>query len=265
MSGLVNKTMEELKKELEHLGLSDKEARVYLAALELGPSPVQDISHKSKVNRATTYVMIESLAGRGLMSTFQKGKKKFYVSEAPQRLMSIIDSEQKVLAERRAELESVLPALSAMYNAEGAKPQVRYLEGPEGAHTVRQIVEQQEGDFIQVVPLDQAHKLQEMLHGRDEHLQKLVDQGLKARIIVTSEDEQVLSQLPPTPGFEFQVMHPSKFPIHGEMSVRGNHTFLFSYKSALVSVVVVSQEIADLMRAIFDLAWERKKEPSGSA
>ena len=68
--------MDELKKELEHLGLSDKEARVYLAALEMGPSPVQDISHKAHVNRATTYVMIESLAARGLMSTFQKGKKR---------------------------------------------------------------------------------------------------------------------------------------------------------------------------------------------
>ena len=54
--------MDELKKELEHLGLSDKEAKVYLAALEMGPSPVQDISHKAHVNRATTYVMIESLA-----------------------------------------------------------------------------------------------------------------------------------------------------------------------------------------------------------
>ncbi|OHE33815.1 MAG: hypothetical protein A3J94_16070 [Syntrophus sp. RIFOXYC2_FULL_54_9] len=66
-------SMDELKKQLEHLGLSDKESKVYLAALELGPTPVQDISHKAHVNRATTYVMIESLSARGLMSTFQKG------------------------------------------------------------------------------------------------------------------------------------------------------------------------------------------------
>lgn len=253
--------MEDLKKELEHLGLSEKEASVYLAALEMGPSPVQDISHKSKVNRATTYVMIEALAGRGLMSTFQKGKKRFYAAESPDRLMSIIETQQKTLKEKRSELETALPMLTALYNAEGAKPQVRYLEGPEGAHTVRQIVEKQKGDFIQIVPLDDVHKMEEMLHGRDEHLQILVKQGMKARIMVTTEDSNSLKKLPPTPGFEFRVIHPSEFPIHGEMSVRGNHVFLFSHRSALVSVVIVSQEIADLMRSLFDMAWERKKEP----
>ena len=60
--------MSDLIQELGHLGLSEKEAAVYLASLELGPAPVQDISHKAKVNRATTYVMIESLMGRGLIS-----------------------------------------------------------------------------------------------------------------------------------------------------------------------------------------------------
>ena len=83
--------MDELKKELEHLGLSEKESRVYLAALELGPSPVQDISHKAHVNRATTYVMIEALSARGLLSTFQKGKKRFYAAESPDRLLTIVE------------------------------------------------------------------------------------------------------------------------------------------------------------------------------
>ena len=77
--------MDQLIAELTHLGLGEKEALVYLAALELGPAPVQDISHKAKVNRATTYVMIESLSTRGLISTFVKGKKRYYSAESPDR------------------------------------------------------------------------------------------------------------------------------------------------------------------------------------
>ena len=85
--------MDELK-ELEHLGLTEKESRVYLAALEMGPSPVQDISHKAHVNRATTYVMIESLSARGLMSTFQR-QEAFLCRQSPERLMTIVEREQR--------------------------------------------------------------------------------------------------------------------------------------------------------------------------
>jgi sugar-specific transcriptional regulator TrmB len=75
--------MNDLIKELRHFGLSDKEAAVYLASLNLGPASVQDLSHKSKVNRATTYVVIESLTTQGLMSTFVKDKKRYFALAAP--------------------------------------------------------------------------------------------------------------------------------------------------------------------------------------
>jgi len=85
--------MKALLRELEKLGLSDKEAAVYLASLELGPSPVQVISRKAEVNRATTYVMIEVLLQKGLMSTFDKGKKTMYTAEKPERLHRIVHHE----------------------------------------------------------------------------------------------------------------------------------------------------------------------------
>ena len=43
-----------LDKELQKIGLSEKEAKVYLAALELGQASVQNIARKAEVNRATT-------------------------------------------------------------------------------------------------------------------------------------------------------------------------------------------------------------------
>ena len=62
--------IDELKNGLKELGFSEKESEVYLAMLELGPAAVQDIAKKAGVNRSTTYVMIESLKRRGLISTY---------------------------------------------------------------------------------------------------------------------------------------------------------------------------------------------------
>jgi sugar-specific transcriptional regulator TrmB len=80
---------------LRHLGLSENEAKVYMAMLELGPSVVVEIARKSGINRPTTYVQIESLKKKGLVSTQAKGKKQFFIAESPDKLELLIEKQLK--------------------------------------------------------------------------------------------------------------------------------------------------------------------------
>lgn len=247
--------MYELMNELKHLGLADKEASVYLASLELGPAAVQDIAHKSKINRATTYVMIEGLCARGLMSTFIRGKKRFYSPESPDRLMSILRVQQKELEEKQKEFEKALPMLFALYNAEGAKPQIRYLEGVEGLQTVRQNFEKLDGEFIQIVAFDDSMSSKELNEGRQTHLKNLKNELCTHRIIAVMDDPN--PDVVPEIGIgEWRIVPSKDFPIHGDVTVRGNHVFLFSYRTSILAVIIISKEIAESMRALFNLAWK---------
>ena len=126
------------EKELVSLGLSEKEAKVYLAALDLGPETVQKIAQKAGVNRPTAYVQIESLKEKGLMSQFEKGKKTFYVAESPERLSSLLNAFEKELEFKRAETSRILPALLDVFAGAGERPKVRFLEGVEGLKTIKQ-------------------------------------------------------------------------------------------------------------------------------
>ena len=58
--------MEILALELRKLGLREKEVRVYLTGLELGPSSVQVIAKRAKITRPTTYEIIKTLKEKGL-------------------------------------------------------------------------------------------------------------------------------------------------------------------------------------------------------
>src|SRR3989338_18231 len=251
--------MDQLLTELKRLGLSEKEAQVYLSALELGPAPVQDISHKAKVNRATTYVMIEALATRGLMSTFVKGKKRFYVPESPDRLMSILRIQQKELEEKHNEFQKTLPMLLALFNAEGAKPQIRYLEGSEGLKTLRETFEKMEGEFVEIVPYDDVLATSEIMYDHERHTRELHLAKTPHRAIVVMENPDP-SKIPNVGVGEVRFVSSKEFPMHGEIIVRGNHVFLFSYRSAVLAVVIISKEIADAVRGLFNLAWRGAAE-----
>jgi sugar-specific transcriptional regulator TrmB len=251
--------MDELMNELKHLGLSDKEASVYLASLELGPASVQDISHKAKINRATTYVMIEVLSGRGLLSTFVKGKKRFYAPESPDRLISILRVQQKELEEKEKEFAKSLPLLLALYNAEGAKPQIRYLEGPEGLRSLRQTFEKLNGEFVQILSIDDALATRELMEESPKHVSALRQASTSYRILAVL-DKKEPKDIPEMGTGEIRMVPFLEFPMHGEITVRGNHVFLFSYRSAVLAVVIVSKEVADAARALFELAWKGAKD-----
>ncbi|MCF7835696.1 MAG: helix-turn-helix domain-containing protein [Candidatus Marinimicrobia bacterium] len=80
---------------LKQLGLSEKEAKVYLASLELGEATVQEIAKQAGVNRPTTYVQIEKLTKMGLMSSVEKEGKKYFNAEEPNQLLKILEKQKK--------------------------------------------------------------------------------------------------------------------------------------------------------------------------
>ena len=60
---------------LEEIGLSEKEAKIYLALLQVDSALISDLAEKTKINRTTVYPVLESLAKKGLVSELQEGKK----------------------------------------------------------------------------------------------------------------------------------------------------------------------------------------------
>ncbi len=117
---------------LTKLGLSDRESAVYLALLELGAVSVQNIAHKAKVNRTTTYVILERLLRLGIVSTVEMGKKTLYRAENPQELSKLIDLDRQEIKQKEQYLTGALDRLQAIYNLRDDKPTVRFYEGREG-------------------------------------------------------------------------------------------------------------------------------------
>lgn len=240
-----------LEKNLISLGLTPKEALVYLSSLELGPSPVAEIAKHAKVNRATTYVMIESLTKRGLISSMEKGKKRYFAAESPEHLQNIFHLERMGIEEREHDLHALLPELRAL-TAGKEKPRVRFYEGLEGLESMREdLFKIKDLDILSIFSLDDT---KEILH--PEHTEpfrkKLLERQIKNRYIYTSTEAP--TDIPSA--WEGRMVSKDKFPFHGEITIYGDRVAMLSYRGKLIGVIIESHGLAETMRSVFELAWE---------
>lgn len=78
----------QLQKVIEELGYSEKEAKVYLAALSLYESHVSDIAERVGLPRSSVQVIVDKLHKDGLMHFYVQRRYKYWVAENPERLLS---------------------------------------------------------------------------------------------------------------------------------------------------------------------------------
>lgn len=250
------------EKELNNLGLKEKEAAVYLACLQLGPAPVQAVSRKAQVVRATTYVVLETLQKAGLVTHYKAGKKTLYSAEAPRQLMRLLDKEREIIDEKQHGLELILPQLQVLVKAAGGRPSVRYFSGREGLHAMRQeiIMYCKRGDVIyNFTPADHLNAVFPQDH--DSFVPQRVSKGIKAKTIFTTRSEKIrklfLSRVYSEQRIsETRFIPPERFPVSSGMTIYGDRIAIGTFSGKLMGVIVESKPMSDMMRGLFDLAWE---------
>lgn len=238
--------------ELQQLGLSDKEAKTYMAALELGSAAAQEIAKRAGLKRPTAYFAIEKLTELGLMSSFEKGKKRYFSAESPERLMALVGSQRRKAVVLEEELQRILPELNNLFRISGEKPRVRFFEGKEGIKAIQEdILKSKVRELEEIYPLDDFLKLFSAAE-RKPYILKRKRKKIKARAIYTSKTKNV----PASPNAELRFVPYNKFPFSADIVIYGNKVAIATYKGKLMSVIIESREIAETLRLVFNLAWE---------
>jgi sugar-specific transcriptional regulator TrmB len=121
---------------LKELGLGDKEVAVFLALLEMGPSPVRSLAVRAGVNRGTTYDILKKLINDGLVSFFDKTNHQYFAAEPPEKLLTLINGKKLELDDLGRKVEANLPELKLRFERRGGKPVMKMFEGRKGIKTI---------------------------------------------------------------------------------------------------------------------------------
>jgi HTH-type transcriptional regulator, sugar sensing transcriptional regulator len=247
-----------LNQDLQRLGLSDKEAKVYLASLELGRDTVQNIAKKAGVNRATTYVILETLSKKGLAARFDQSKKTYFIAANPELLSGIFELQRKEIEERQRFLSSLLPDLKTLANKNSERPTIRFYEDKAGIQTAQEefLLDQklEEHEVRNFFPADRILEVftPQELQGYKKDRSK---RKINARSFYNSDQQD----LPNVTDSEKIKVPASKYPFTCDISILGDSVRIASLGNKLSAVLIKDKEIAKTLKSIFDLAWDNAK------
>ena len=244
-----------LEKILEDLGLSEKEAKVYLASLELGESAPAEIAKHAGINRATTYVIAEKLVKDGLMSQLEKDKKTYFMAENPEQLLRLLRKQEQNIKNKEQEFQKYLPELKTIFDTAGERPKVRFFEGKEGLRAIQEdFLSSKDKNIEEVYSSDDVRNV-----FSDDDLQKIRQMRKDKRICSRAINIRKTNKRPQIflPELSEMRMVPyDKFPIHSDILLYDNKVAMVSLKGKLVGVIIENKTIIDTLRSVFNLAWE---------
>jgi HTH-type transcriptional regulator, sugar sensing transcriptional regulator len=247
-----------LEKYLQDIGLSEKESVVYIALLAVDNSSVLDLSKKTKLNRSTAYVILESLAKKGLVTETTIGKKTHYQAEPPERLETYVEQRKIMLEEQAKKLKDIIPQIKSVQREGGEKPLVKYFDGREGLVSLNEefFVGQNENSVSYLIYskdlLDEIFTKQEKEKYRSMRLNKKI----KSKVIYTYKNGEIPSS---TDGDRVKI-DADKYPILCDISISDDKIKIAMLGKKLSGIYIKSKEFAETLRSLFNVAYDEVKK-----
>jgi len=241
-------------KRLAEYGLTESEARVYLALLQIGRAKSGAIIKATGLQSSTVYNALPSLSQKGLVSHVHVGKVKHFSAEPPESL-------QFFMEEKKGKLGEMMPLLKRM-EAEGAREQksARVFEGFKGLRIAFNDVylsmkPGEEYCFFQVSREDISRKRVQLFF-RNWHRRRSA-KGIKVKglsVNGTREAMKGIYDLPHT-----RVRFVDEF-LPTAMVVYKDKVLLLDLSDLPSAFLIQSQKVADSFRLLFDAKWKAARE-----
>ncbi len=238
---------------LTHLGLSDKEARVYLALLELGPTSAYAVAMKAKLKKPTVYFIMDQLVEKALVARVLRKRKQLFAARSPNELLRIEKA-------RVRDLEQLVPELLAMaHDQTGAQVRTLVFEGTHGL---------EQAYYHRVDELHDSELLGFYGSARDINpdIENIVLEinsywarhNIKTRAIVPRHSSLAKYRARDKEHKrEVKIVPYSKYPSDVSIEITPLFVRMVMFKDAQC-LIIENEKIVTVMRHIFEMVWGKK-------
>lgn len=236
---------------LEQLGLTRIEAKVYLELLKLGSTKTGPLIKKAELHRATVYDTLKRLMEKGLVNYVIKEKTKYFQAADPEHLLDFIEAQKQEIEKKEKRIKEIVKALKQTQEQVKIKESVAIFQGKRGLRTIFEDIL----NYKEYCAFASKGKFKEILGVYFDQFQKRKKQKkIKTRILI---DESLK-------GSDYVKS------IHGEIRFLPKEhnyptaTFVYDDKVAFfvfieypTAFLIESKEIAESYKSYFELLWNK--------
>lgn len=243
---------------LQELGFNKKEEALYLALLELGQAAVSEIAQRAGVNRATCYVILNSLLRKGFATEAAKRGRKYFVAAPPDYLAQYAEAQSKKWRERAESARHIVVELSKRYKGSGSRPVVKYYEGVEG---IKAVYEDSLMAKDMIRSYSDVSELKDLMQDYAErYFKRRTKKRIYIRTIMKLSDYAIhLKRVGSQFLREGYLVPADKFDFTLEKYVYNDKVAFISFRDRF-GVIIESKDIAQSEKYLYELAWQAAKE-----
>ncbi len=256
---------------LTQLGLTEKEAKLYLTLLEIGPNPASSVSRKAGITRTTAYAALETLKEKGLLSLVEQGGIQQFSAVDPQKLEEYAKNQQEKATANLQNISALVPTLQSLTGDLVMAPKVKYFEGTNGIKTIYNDITStlkglKKADRLKLVFSSSPNlkpELQKILDGAKEDRKK---HKISARFIVPNSPrtkkrldkaDEYLSELKLMP-------KDIEMDFDSEVNIYKDKIAIMSLNNERPhGIIIESNNIAATQRTLFEIIWRACKRGEG--
>lgn len=238
----------DMEDKLAKIGITGKLFKLYLAAVELGEAPVQEVAARAGLARTTAYDVLQRLEQEELIRIEERAGRRFVVAEDPVGMLQRLELRKQVISD-------VMPQIRSLYNRAKGKPQIRFYEGEEGIHTVLwDTLTCQSKVLCGILSMNELIEtpgLKEM----DVYIDERVKRGITLKVL-RSRNKDVERIWPSgTPHLRELRYAPEHITLGVTQYVYDDKVSIISSKRENYGLIIESEDFARLQSVMFETLW----------
>lgn len=246
---------------LINLGLSEKEAKAYLALLPLAKATAYTVAVRSGLKKPTAHVVLDNLVSKGFALKIPYKRKHCFMAKSPRECLAL--AKEKILI-----AEEMLPELLAIQKANEEKASVSYYEGLDGIKGMyKQLIK-----IMNNKPEEERSIVAFFAHQKDtpDFLKKywlksneeLKTNKIKRKAITTFSktiqkylEEETMRKF----NLEMKVLPEKDYSSNISIEIYDNFTQIISHRY-VQGILIENRDVANVMKQIFHLVWDSTEE-----
>jgi len=245
----------EIKQALLNMGLTEGEAQVYIALIELGKCTTGKITKKANISSSKVYEVLQRLQTKGFVSYVIENGTRYYDATSPKRLLEFLEEKKQDISKSQGQIENIIPLMEKRRNLAGEHNKTVVYTGRQGPLiALNEILDNYKNGIKETdgFGTDEENYVKYFPAQLNEFLKEAKKYKGKERLLYAEGFK--------SPNTYANIRYLQKeFTQPIRTMVSGDKVFIVDFTEPMTTIIIHKKEIAQAYKKQFELLWKIAK------